>query len=292
MSRLAKHGLTIPRQTMSDILRNPFYCGYMSHDFLEGKVVNGNHEALITPELFYKVHKVNLGRHKFGYNVKCENENIPLKNFLKCGHCNCNLPGYIVQKKGIWYYKCRNKGCKNNKSAKYLHKVFESILSNFIVEEPEVLEFIREQFTFLYKKSNDEVADNKSVIETKIKELDLKIARLEIRYIEEDLSKDMFTKYKQQYTDERNQFVKELENFKFQVSNLDKCLDVVFNYAKNLSVLWASSSFEDKVKIQYMLFPDGIHYNKKTNECRTEKVSSVWSYIALLKQDSEGNKKA
>ena len=49
--------------------------------------------------------------------------------------------------------------------------------------------------------------------------------------------------------------------------------------------------YEEKVKIQYMLFPEGIYYNKKTNKCRTKKVSSVWSYIALLKQDSEGNKK-
>jgi site-specific DNA recombinase len=289
--RLEKLGLKIPRQTMSDILRNPFYCGYMSHNFLEGKVVKGNHEALITPDLFFKVHNVNLGRHKFGYKVKSMNDNIPLKNFLKCDHCNCNVPGYIVQKKGIWYYKCRNKGCKNNKSAKDLHKVFESILTNFMVEEPELIDLIKEQFVFLYNKTHDEVEDNKSVIENKIKELDSKIARLELRYIEEDLGKDLFTKYKQQYTDERMQFVKELENFKIEVSNLDKCLEIVFNYSKNLSVLWASSGYEEKVKIQYMLFPEGIYYNKKTNECRTKKVSSVWSYIALLKQDSEGNKK-
>ena len=197
----------------------------------------------------------------------------------------------MVQKKGIWYYKCRIKGCKNNKSAKELHKCFERILNDFTVTDETTLELIRTQFKYIYSKNNDEVADNRSVLQNKIKEIDNKIKRLEERYVEEDLSKELFSKFKQKYVYEQEEFTKELANCSIEVSNLDKCLDIVINYAQNMSVLWTSSSYNDKVKIQYMIFPDGIHYNKKTNSCRTNKISFVWGYIAQLKQEVEGNKK-
>ena len=32
-------------------------------------------------------------------------EEIPLKVFMKCHNTNDPLTGYIVKKKGIWYYK-------------------------------------------------------------------------------------------------------------------------------------------------------------------------------------------
>jgi site-specific DNA recombinase len=148
IERLSKLGFKVPRQTLSQIFRNPFYCGYISHNILEGKVVKGNHEVLISPDLFLKVNDVSLSKHKFGYKNKNENESIPLKNFLKCDHCNNNVPGYMVQKKGIWYYKCRIKGCKNNKSAKELNNRFEKILSFFTISDETTLELIKNQFKY------------------------------------------------------------------------------------------------------------------------------------------------
>jgi hypothetical protein len=32
--------------------KNPFYCGLISHNFLEGELVQGKHEALINEALF------------------------------------------------------------------------------------------------------------------------------------------------------------------------------------------------------------------------------------------------
>jgi hypothetical protein len=45
------------------------------------------------------------------------------------------MPGYLVKRKNLWYYKCRKKGCCNNKSAKELHKIFLNILSRFKADE-------------------------------------------------------------------------------------------------------------------------------------------------------------
>lgn len=43
---------------MSWIFRNFFYCGLLSHKLLEDQVVEGNHEKLISKEVFLKVNEM------------------------------------------------------------------------------------------------------------------------------------------------------------------------------------------------------------------------------------------
>lgn len=76
-------------------------------------------------EIFLKVNDI-LSTNKHGYSCYEENEIIPLKGFLKCGHCGEPMRGYIVKAKDIPYYKCNMEGCCNNKSARELHSIFES----------------------------------------------------------------------------------------------------------------------------------------------------------------------
>src|SRR5690606_8009724 len=126
-ARLSEKGLKIGRQQMSRVLRNPFYCGLMVHNMLEGKVVAGNQEQLISRETFLRVNGL-LKDNAYGYTINEENTNIPLKRFLTCGHCGKPMRGYIVKKKGIHYYKCNTKACNNNKNAKVLNGLFAKIL--------------------------------------------------------------------------------------------------------------------------------------------------------------------
>jgi site-specific DNA recombinase len=121
--KLKAMGLDIYHQKLSQVFRNPFYCGLMAHSMLEGQLKEGKHEKLISQELFLKVNDL-LKANAQGYKIKSENDDVPLKNLLKCANCGGSMPGYIVKKKNIWYYKCRVKGCCNNKSAKQVHDKF------------------------------------------------------------------------------------------------------------------------------------------------------------------------
>lgn len=73
--RLAERGLKIYAQHLSTIFRNPFYCGMMVHNLLEGKVVPGNHEKMISQDLFLKVNGV-LAKNAQGYKFKEDNDDI------------------------------------------------------------------------------------------------------------------------------------------------------------------------------------------------------------------------
>lgn len=46
--------------------------------------------------------------------------------------------------------------------------------------------------------------------------------------------------------------------------------------------MWQLLPYKDKQIFQNLLFPKGIWYNKKTGECRTTEINSVFRYIAEL----------
>src|ERR1700744_3688024 len=52
--RLAQNGIYLCHQRVADIFRNPFYCGLIAHNMLDGAVIPGNHEGIISKELFLR----------------------------------------------------------------------------------------------------------------------------------------------------------------------------------------------------------------------------------------------
>ncbi len=151
--RLSKKGLTVGHQKISDIFRNPFYCGLIAHKMLEGEVIKGNQEELIPKEVFLKVNGF-LDKNARGYSIVEENEHIPLKRFMRCDTCNKPMRGYLVKSKNIHYYKCNTKGCCNNKNAESLHRSFKDILNHFSLSETSenFQELIRNQATATFNQ--------------------------------------------------------------------------------------------------------------------------------------------
>jgi site-specific DNA recombinase len=290
MERMAKLGAKIPKQTLSHALHNPFYCGLMSHNALEGKVVQGTHPPLISKELFLKVHGIMTKDRSGGYKCKMENEALPLKNFLRCDHCGCRVPGYIVKKKNLWYYKCRTKGCGNNVSAKKLHQRFENILQSFAISSEQWEQLIGEEFKGIYRKLNAEKESQASILRRRISEVQVKLDRLEERFVMEEISAEQYAKFQAKLKEEKAGIEKELQTSAQTVSNLEIAVKNLTNFARNISVYWGSAGYYEKVQLQYLMFPEGISYSKKTDECRTKKIDPALLTIALLSQ-SLGNKK-
>jgi site-specific DNA recombinase len=111
LERLKALGLKIYKQKLSMIFSNPFYCGIISNKMLDGKIVQGQHEKIISEQIFLQVNKLRESANKFGVAHRKENDEVPLKVFMKCAHCGAGYAGYIVTAKNLWYYKCRTKGC-------------------------------------------------------------------------------------------------------------------------------------------------------------------------------------
>lgn len=283
--RLAERGLVLDEKRLSGYFRNPFYCGLMAHSALGGSVVEGNHEKMIPREIFLKVNDI-LSANKHGYSCHEENEIIPLKGFLKCGHCGEPMRGYIVKAKDIPYYKCNMKGCCNNKSAKELHSIFESGLEYLTLAGNEGIKSLMiKQVTSTYNNANKDKEDGKEAVKRQIVEVNKKLERLEERLILEEINFELYTKYSEKFKLEKVEMEMGLLKTVKRVSNLQDCVKKALEFCSKLPTVWRLLPYKDKQIFQNLLFPEGICYNKKKGECRTTKINSVFLYIAQLAKD-------
>jgi hypothetical protein len=82
-----------------------------------------------------------------------------------------------------------------------------------------------------------------------------------------------------------------LNNTKNKISNLNLYIENSVAISQNISKTWVSSSYDVRVKVQDLLFPNGILYDSQKRQYLTKKVNAVFSQIRDVTRVSEGQKK-
>ena len=89
---------------------------------------------------------------------------------------------------------------------------------------------------------------------------------------------------------ERAQITASLEIEAFDTSNFEKTIDFVVSIAGNLSNHWVSSDTAEKLRLQELVFPEGIGYNRENDTLLTFRVNSLFAPIPLIAEDLAQNK--
>jgi site-specific DNA recombinase len=75
-----------------------------------------------------------------------------------------------------------------------------------------------------------------------------------------------------------------------QLSNFEKAIENCLKLALELPLLWRKANMARKQRIQYLIFPDGIFYNRKKDDYRTPKINLLFSAIPYLTELVERQK--
>ena len=194
------------------MLRNPFYFGSLAHSALDGKLVRGIQEKAISKDLFLKVNGIMDNRHR-GYSQRTENDNMPLKRFLKCSDCSQYLTAYKAQKNQAYYYKYRTTGCNCNNRTNTLHEVFKAQLSCFNIKlDKDLADVIKQQMIATYNQLNKDKQETAVNLRTQIQDIDKKLDRMEERLIEEEINRQTYDKYANKYIAENKHGENSFEN--------------------------------------------------------------------------------
>lgn len=280
LNRLAAHGYKITLKFLFQLYKNPFYCGMLSHRALGGEMIEGKHEALVSKEIFLKVNDTK--SRNYGTSKNPDFESTPLKMFLKCDTCGEYMRSYVVKSKRLFYYNCENKKqCSCNKSAKELHKKFEAILQEIALDE-KYIPLFKLQMQTIYNELNDNRDKLNGEFQKQLHELKKKMERLEERFINEEITPELYGKFTAKFKQEVWEIEQKIGGCPVSASNLEYYINRSIDFATELPSLWASSSFKDKQKLQKMIFSEGIYYNKQKDETRTTKMNSVFLLIASL----------
>lgn len=280
--KLKARGLDIPRNTMSRMLKSPLYCGLLAHNLLEGDVIQGKHEPIISPEVFLAVNGILKSNNNHGYAVNEENNALPLKKFLICEHCGEPFTGYIAKKKNgkvrntpLPYYNCRGRECKSNVNANSLGEKFLRELRQFTIKD-EFIPIITMELEATMIQMNSEKFKEAEVMEKRLKEINGKLARLKERFVlHEEITKADYEEFSEKLRAERQEILRELEQVQQKSTNLMKDIEECVKICQNLAVLWEKGDYRDKQRVQKIAFPEGMYYSKKTDTVRTPRVNEL-----------------
>ena len=287
IEKLKHLGLNMPKQTFGDILRNPFYCGFMSHNLLNGEVIKGNHPALIDEELFLRANEL---KGTDGFKVNIANENLPLKVFVREAETGAPFTGYIVKKKGLYYYKVNKIGIGLNRSVKIMHDKFQELLADYTVNTTHI-EPLKIQLKYTWENLTETNTGEKKALSLKLSEVDEEFYNLRKRHAIGAVSLDIYEEFSTEMKARRAAILKELEKLDQKLSNPKELINFTCHLASNLAGVWASGDYYQKQTFQNTLFPNGLVYDAKIDHYRTPEVNSVIACVAGLSKGLGDKKK-
>ncbi len=265
--RLKACGLDYSLRRIGEILVNPFYCGKMVHKALEGEVVDGRHEKVVSEAIFLEANNI-MAEKKLGLQTKKERLEIALKRFMKCATCNQPMRGYIAKGYDMPYYKCNTPGCKCNRNANEVNSKFAKVLEGFRINQT-YIPLIKEQLQITFQEHNASLQKNEEAITCQLTAIRQKLERLEERFILEELSADLYQKYKLRFEKEIEEIEAKKANSKIEMSKLEDYIAVSLEFACNLHEMWALGDYAQRQELQNALFESGIIYDRKKDECRS-----------------------
>ena len=180
-------GKKVYRGNIHRIIINPFHCGLMLR---EGKYYPGNHEPLISKDLYDKAQLVLQGK----LHPRPKAHFFPLRGFLKCESCGCSLTATL--KKGHQYYYCTNS--KGNCEE---HKVYmrETYLDEKIIEILSPLQFSEQKINLMYRAAKEKldadsgyITSSIDILSKQLESLKTKESKLLDTFLADQISKEIY----------------------------------------------------------------------------------------------------
>ena len=263
-------GLDLIKQRWSKIFRNIFYAGYFSHPFLEGDIVKGPHEPLVSLEDFLKINGIVQQSHSRGYEIKGEREYAPLLGVIRCPVCGHNLTASLSTKmrkkygREVGYYMCGRKNCKCNVSTKKANAGFEQLLSCMALPDA-YTDALRAQLKKAFHILNQEGAEEITALKTNLAHKETEISRVEYNLATAPTAKvqEICIQHLEKLEAEKEAIQRELVDKDKSLLNLDEYIDYALNLKDNMLKLWQIASLPHKRALQNLAFPDGVVWDKE-----------------------------
>ena len=288
IEKLRSKGVPVTEKNFRWIFTNSFYAGYVTGKLLEGKLVKGKHPALVNLKTFLLAQERLNGKSNVSVPKVSKHNEVPLKIFLKDDSSGISFTGYKT--KGNWYYKLKKAPVPVNVRAEVVNRMFEYELAKYQVETKQrsgLENLINKHLRERLKQQYSDAARIKKAITEKQKFLE----KLEEKYINDQISEAVYRKHVEKIQSEITALGKEMVKEEISGSNLklivSKCLDI----AGNLCQTWVSTGYDNKQRLQWLIFPEGMGYNKQNHAVRTYRVNSLFEAIPLLTNVSGGNEK-
>jgi len=277
--------------SVRNLLANPFYAGFV--EFLPWGIERrkGNHEPLISLEVFLKnTERLNapacITRLQEDRNTEFE-----LRRLINCAYCNLPLTACFSKgrNRAFAYYLCQTKGClvyKKSIARDILDVTFKEAMAGIRPTE-KAIKYFQKIFDKCWQKAVREVNKNQSENIKAIKEIEAEIEKY-TDLAGQSNSGVVTVRYEQRI----ESLIYKLEKLRHKnATSIDlsvpyrTALDKVIELGKNPYETWDNSDLAAKKKLFYFFFDSNILYDVKTGY-RTVNPSVFYRFMEDLTKNS------
>ncbi len=80
-------------------------------------------------------------------------------------------------------------------------------------------------------------------------------------------------------------------DIQFSSSNLELAIDKALTLSESLEKIWVDGDLKQRQKLQHLVFPSGLGYDKSNDRVRTPKVNAIFGSIPILSKEISNIKK-
>jgi hypothetical protein len=264
-------GKTVSKSYFYHIIRNELYVGWINKF---GERHKGNFTPIVSDALFSKVQSILSSKFKKPFVRITDNPDFPLRRFFK------HSSGKVLT--GCWsqgnkqkypYYLIHGKGINLRKEE--LEKVFKNWLNQYKMN----IEYFENLYRFTTEKIQGNSKNEREYLENKIIELKERqniILNKNINgIISDDFCKEKFDEINIELFDIKRKLKELPENFILKTD----ILNIVREALLQPGELWEKANLEDKIKLQWFYFPEGIIIDN--NGSRTTKICKLFKLSEL-----------
>lgn len=273
---MRKKGFVCSKNNFLNMLENPFYTGKFKLDAWRDQpeeMVQGNHEPLISEDLFALVQDFRHGKKRKQVSISTtRREELELRGFLQCKCCGSKLTGSASRSRNgdrHFYYHCQH-GCKERFRADNANRDFVIFL-NEMTPPKEVVDLyhviLKDTFGVDASKKEVEIAKLKGQIGI----VEKRLSGLTDKFLDELIDNDTYIQKRAAYKAELMVLSDSLRGLEIQEDTFAKYLSYGCTMLSNLPAYYAHAPLPVQQKIVGSIFPgkliyeDGKYRTTKTN---------------------------
>ncbi len=290
-----KYCSNIAESTFFDMLRNPFYMGKIrvpAYRDEPEELVDGQHEALISEEVFYKVQDVLDGKKRTKPKLeRAINPDLFLRRFITCPICGHALTGSTSRGNGgqYTYYNC----CEDPKHirvrADRAIKAFARYVSCLKPNEA-ILRLYEAVLLDVQGGAKREIKNEITALQKQLKEKRKQVEGVEDLLISDTAHSDRYVRILDRYEKEAQCLESRIELLEMgSRGNIEPKLDYAISLINNIDKYILDAPIEVKIKLIGSIFDGKIEFDGKTY--RTDSYNKVLELIYEQTSELRGRKK-
>ncbi len=285
-------GLKSSKSNFWSTIRNPMYCGKIfipKHKDEESYLAPGQHEPLISEELYYSVQDVLDGRKKIMRTKIFVDRHLPLRGFLLCPECGKLLTGSASKGRNQYYryYHCTS-ACGVRIKAEIANESIIEEIKRYVRPLP-ALRLYKDTISSVYKNRTRGQRSLVQELKTQIEDANNRLSKARDLLLSGDIESDDYRTIKAGIDEKIQRSEAKLAGALSPVVNVEPLLEMAISNISQLDTLYENGTVIQKRKIIGSMFPEKLTFDGF--DYRTARVNEALGLMLLINKTLGDKKK-